>query len=483
MTTSYQTFDVDPNLDESPKAGYDLDKGRISGPDLVPKLNLGTSARAHREKRRSTVRRLYALCFTTTILGAAMASAQLTWEDIAALNAKAKALGWTFTVGESFATQVPLEQLCGLVVPDQWWEGARFNAFKQKVELPAAFDWRDYNGCTPVKDQQSCGSCWAFATVGAFECAIKVKDGQDVSLSEQWLISCNQETEAPHVLGGAWGCNGGWWAHDYHAGIKTDPCGGSGAVLTTNFPYYAADRPCDCPYPHGYTMDSWAYIGDPEGIPSVNAIKQAIAAYGPVSAGVYVDISFASYRNGVFNASNNQEINHGIVLVGWDDNQGANGVWILRNSWGGGWGEGGYMRIEYGCSNVGFGACYVDYAGKGEAPGPTILKQPADCVIPLGWQHVFSVNATGTGILHYQWEHNGEDTGLDSPALVVEHASYGDGGTYVCRVSDIRGVSVSRTAELAIDPLQGVSVSHPFALVILVVVCVLQTRRLLRRSQ
>ena len=65
----------------------------------------------------------------------------------------------------------------------------------------------------------------------------------------------------------------------------------------------------------------------------------------------------------MFNAC---EINHGtnhvIVLVGWNDNLGSDGVWILRNSWGYDWGLGGYMYIEYGCSRVGDSATYVVYS-------------------------------------------------------------------------------------------------------------------------
>jgi hypothetical protein len=140
------------------------------------------------------------------------------------------------------------------------------------------------------------------------------------------------------------------------------------------------------------------------------------------------------------------------------------------------------MCIEYGCSNVGFGACYVDYAGKGEGIGPTIVKQPADGAVPLGWQHVFAVDATGTGILHYQWEHNGGNTGSDSPTLVVEHVSYDDEGTYTCRVSDVRGVSISRDAVLTIDALHSVPTSHPVALMVLVLSCALQARRRFKRS-
>ena len=54
-------------------------------------------------------------------------------------------------------------------------------------------------------------------------------------------------------------------------------------------------------------------------------------------------------------------INHAVALVGWDDNQGSNGVWYLRNSWGPGWGQDGYMYIMYNSSKVGYAACYVKY--------------------------------------------------------------------------------------------------------------------------
>ena len=184
------------------------------------------------------------------------------------------------------------------------------------------------------------------------ECAIRIKDGVDKDLSEQWLNSCNRS---------GWGCGGGWFAHDYFLrnGL-TDPCGGNGAVMETSFPYAAADVSCACPYTHNYWIDSWAYIGNSSSVPSVDSIKNAIVNYGPVSVAVAVGSAFQAYSGGVFNATYTGGINHAVVLVGWDD---INSCWIMRNSWGPNWGESGYMRIAYNCSSIGYAACWVNYNG------------------------------------------------------------------------------------------------------------------------
>jgi len=281
-----------------------------------------------------------------------MSHAQLTADDIEALRQQGIAEGWTFTVGENPATQRSPEELCGLVVPPDWRKG-RFVELVAKRDLPAAYDWRSETGCPPVRDQKSCGSCWAFSTVGALECNIKIKDGASVDLSEQWLVSCNRN---------GWDCDGGWYAHDYHE-WKTDACDGTGAVLESEFPYAAADLPCDCPYPHEYFIESWAYVGGNDTIPDIDAMKQAILDYGPISVGLYANSAMFVYTGGIFNSCATGSVNHAVVLVGWDDNQGDNGVWIMRNSWGSGWGEDGYMRIPYGCNRIGYAACFVVYKG------------------------------------------------------------------------------------------------------------------------
>jgi C1A family cysteine protease len=254
---------------------------------------------------------------------------------------------WTFTVDDNPVSDLSINDLCGFVLPDEWWKYAPTNNIRSACMHPPKFDWRNRGGCTPIKNQGHCGSCWAFGTVGPLESIIKITEGKTVDLSEQFLVSCNNN---------GWGCQGGFWAHDYHL----DP----GAVMEEDFPYVAQNKPCGGPYEHRYKIQEWRYIDDdqnPRTVPGVDAIKEAIVNYGPISVAVSVNSAFQSYSSGVFNQDSSGSVNHAVVLVGWDDNKGKNGAWILRNSWGTGWGLDGYMYIEYGCSRIGYSACYVVY--------------------------------------------------------------------------------------------------------------------------
>ncbi len=293
----------------------------------------------------------FALTAAILFVAAGSSYAQLTDKDIADLRKQGVDEGWTFEVAPSEATQYSLDQLCGLIPPPNWQQNAPYIDFPDKANLPATFDWRQATGLPPIRNQGGCGSCWAFGTVGPLECAIKIRDNAVVDLSEQWLVSCNQS---------GWGCAGGWFAHDYFVATP-DPCGMSGAVYESDYPYTASDAACACPVPHAYNIKSWAYIGNGNSVASVSAIKQAIMEYGPVSVAIYANSAMQAYHGGVFNSCATGQINHAVVLVGWDDNQGTGGVWFLRNSWGASWGESGYMRIPYNCNSVGYAACFIDY--------------------------------------------------------------------------------------------------------------------------
>ncbi len=253
---------------------------------------------------------------------------------------------------ETQMTDFNFEDLCGFNPPDEWWQDANFYFLKTTADgPPSSFDWRDHGGVTPVQNQGSCGSCWAFGTVAPLESAILIKEGITVDLSEQWLVSCNRD---------GWDCGGGWWAHDYHQ-WKTGECGGFGAVFENDFPYSGSNEPCYGPYDHPYILEDWAYVGSQGSVPSTNAIKQAILDYGPVSAAVKASSGWDNYDGSyVYNDHAYGSVNHAVTIVGWDDSMGSDGAWIIKNSWGTNWGDNGYMYIEYGCSSIGYSACFVN---------------------------------------------------------------------------------------------------------------------------
>jgi len=224
----------------------------------------------------------------------------------------------------------------------------------EQLGLPSAFNWCDLGACTPVRDQGYCGSCWAFSTVGPLESNILIHDSLEKDLSEQYLLSCNTDGDD---------CGGGWFAHDYHQWKIPPGEPEAGAVYEADFPYVGWDAPCNPPHTHHETIVDWDYVSYPNSVPPVADIKQAIYEHGPVSVAVCTKpgSAFNIYSGGIYEANECTGVNHAVVLVGWDDTQGTNGIWYLRNSWGPYWGEGGYMRIGYGINSVGWAANYVVY--------------------------------------------------------------------------------------------------------------------------
>lgn len=292
-------------------------------------------------------------------------------KQLKALQREVSSKGATFKVGYSSAMDRSINELCGLREPAGWMDKAPVERLSATplAALPSSFDWRTMGGTTPIKNQGSCGSCWAFGTAAPLESQIKLQCGVTVDMAEQYLVSCNRD---------GWSCSGGWWAHDYHID-KTPPNDAqSGAVAEASFPYKATNAACGGPYERPYRLINWSYVaGYPR--PTVQAIKQAIFNYGPVAAAVYVGPKFQAYGSGIFNTSETGTINHAIVLVGWNDDLGTdNGYWILRNSWGTGWGESGYMRIRYNVSQVGYAANYVQFACNDNPlpPNPDPIPDP-----------------------------------------------------------------------------------------------------------
>ncbi len=260
-------------------------------------------------------------------------------KKIKALKEKIKEKGYSFKIGRTRVSHIPLKKLCGLKKIKDWEKKGKFDkGIRAKKEaLPSSFDWRTSGKVTPVKDQGSCGSCWDFATLGSYEGAVAVFLNKLVDLSEQYLLDCNSH---------GYSCDGGWWVFDdLTNGIPLESC----------YPYKASVESCKQTCPKNYPLSEWYYVGKTAGVPRINDIKGAIYDHGPVAVAVHVNSYFQHYTGGIFDACTSGSVNHGVVLVGWNDN---GKYWILKNSWGTGWGENGYMKIKYRCCKIGYAAAY-----------------------------------------------------------------------------------------------------------------------------
>lgn len=223
-------------------------------------------------------------------------------------------------------------------------------AFKtsEKVEvssakLPVVFDLRALNMVTPVKNQANCGSCWTFATYGNIE-------GRRLFANEgTWDLS---ENNLKQKHGFVWGpCAGG------NAAMSTAYLTrGQGAILEADDPY------------SDYDSDNWnsnppvMYIYDAVYLQrNTDVIKQACYDYGAIYTNMcWADPSYNS-TNKTYYYNGTAATNHAVTIVGWDDTKvtaGGTGAWIIKNSWGSGWGESGYFYISYNDTKVNTEVCY-----------------------------------------------------------------------------------------------------------------------------
>ena len=221
------------------------------------------------------------------------------------------------------------------------------------------WDSRAHGWVGPIKNQGQCGSCWDFSGTGIVEIAF-VKAGilkRDQPLSEQYTLSCY----------GNGGCNG-----DDNT-IVLKHAKQVGIPLTSDYGNYTANS-APCKLKQGtklYQIDTWGLADGRAGYEKVGntqKIKNAIKACGSVGVAICADGRLGQVRPGEVFRGNNRQINHEVILVGWDDTKvPGKTCWIMRNSWGEGWGDRGYCLIEEGANGVGTQPVYAVVAG---APGP-----------------------------------------------------------------------------------------------------------------
>lgn len=211
-----------------------------------------------------------------------------------------------------------------------------------------AFSWADKAG--PSKNQMECGSCWAFATAAALEVAQQAYDIDTYDISEQHLVNC-----VPASTPTKDNCDGQWPDKAYEYLQK------NGTARADKVPYVAKMERCDTKVATKDKVVRWAFVSDKDPkAPSVQEIKNALIAHGPVVATVRVTAAFQSYVGGVFDERDPGPINHAVTIMGWDD---ARQAFHVLNSWGPDWGEDGYIWVNYGANRIGSYGTWGEPAG------------------------------------------------------------------------------------------------------------------------
>jgi cathepsin F len=251
-------------------------------------------------------------------------------------------------------------------------------SYSMPVDVPDSFDWRDKGVVTSVKDQGTAGTCWSFSTVANIEGQWALHGNKLISLSAEQLIDCD-DTYDPSSLHMDCGVFGGWpyLAYQYiqkQGGIESESdypyCSGMGTCypcvpsgwnktrcgpppLYCNNTFSCSHRLDQNKFVEGLKIKSWIAIEKDE-----NQMQAALLKQGPLSVLINAEL-LQFYHWGVWDPilkCNPQELDHAILLVGYGTDKGIFGekpYWLIKNSWGSKWGEGGYFKLIRGKGKCG----------------------------------------------------------------------------------------------------------------------------------
>ncbi|XP_061426698.1 procathepsin L-like isoform X1 [Lethenteron reissneri] len=252
----------------------------------------------------------------------------------------------TWRMGMNQFSDMTTEEFRQLMLGFRGWNGTGKDSHGSVFMAPAAFfeapesvDWREQGYVTDVKNQGDCGSCWAFSATGSLEGQQKRKTGVLVSLSEQNLVDCSWPQ-------GNQGCGGGFMDNAFQYIVSN-----GGIDSEDSYPYVAQDELCSYD-PESNAAEATGFVDVTED--DEEALKNAVASVGPVSVAIDASLnSFQLYHSGIYKDTLcTNELNHAVLVVGYGADEQGEKFWIVKNSWGSGWGEGGYVLMARDFNNL-----------------------------------------------------------------------------------------------------------------------------------
>ncbi|MDO4613183.1 MAG: lectin like domain-containing protein [Actinomycetaceae bacterium] len=211
----------------------------------------------------------------------------------------------------------------------------------RSAPLPARFDLRQTGRISPIRDQGPNGSCWAFAALGALESNLRPNEVRDFS-----------EAHMRNTHGFDWGPNDGGSRLLATAYLARQ----SGPVDEKDDPYHPYRFTSPANLKRQKDLTHALFLPDQRSGTDTRTLKEAVRTYGAVSTTITGNESFMNWRTAGHYNPGYGYADHAVDIVGWDDNYSvANfstrppgpGAWIVRNSWGRGWGDRGYYYVSY----------------------------------------------------------------------------------------------------------------------------------------